>query len=160
MSKGNMTELLTALDKTPMRYGEMQAHLFCGDHTKTQGVPRGWNCDALAVVIGKKYVVKKGKMYKLTALGRKNMLTPYATTKAEWKLYYERASKRSVDLYDDNARLKFRLTDALQEREDLRSENDSMRDILIRLSKAEFSRVLASNQFDSELLSYLLTEEK
>ena len=171
--QGNMTALLTELDKKPMKYGEMQGFLF-NRNNPPKAHPKGYNCTNLSVMINRKMIVKNKDLYSLTKLGRKYKNTPYCETVELYKERYNNACDRYREFSDKYYYLLARtdkeirgLNDLIDGKNnqilsmnrkitDLNTENADMKRLLVNLAKDELVKVISSSLHNNDLLKYLL----
>ena len=160
MKQGKMTKLLINLQKKPMAYGEMQGFLFALDDdgsypreelAKKYQHPYGYNCTNISTMIYNKNIEKRGNLYYLTQLGQKSIQSPYKLSAEHWKAKCFKAQQR----YWNKISQLTKTENLAVENDRLKSKVAKMESILKDCAKNEFNKVLNSELFNNDLLSYL-----
>ena len=164
MKQGKMTKLLINLQKKPMAYGEMHGFLFALDDdgsypreelAKKYQHPYGYNCTNISTMIYNNNIEKRDNLYYLTQLGQKSIQSPYKLSAEHWKTKCFKAQRRANINFDRYVQERTKAENLAVENDRLTAKVAKMESILKDCAKNEFNKVLNSELFNNDLLSYL-----
>ena len=154
MKNSKMTKALKTLEKKPLRFKEFQQVIWNID--KSGIVPQGYYCTNIQKLETFGIIEKKNKKIYLTKLGKKNINKPYAMPKELIIKEKNRYYNCFIDKYQECNSVIEELQKVKADNNFLKLQLETAQDLLIGCAREELLKVIESEEFNSQLLEYLI----